>query len=85
MARSVGDKGERGEESGSDMFWPERVRDIVLVVPALAHGLVEVRLGEHLGHGGQVEPRAQVVGDEAEDVDGRTVVLDGEIPVAGVQ
>ena len=78
------DRSKRDEDLGRDDVLAERVRDVVLVVPALAHGLVEVCLGEHLGHGGQVEPRAQVVGDEAEDVDGRAVVLDGEIPVAWV-
>ena len=78
------DRSKRGEDLGLDDVLPEGVRDIVLVVPALAHGLVEVGLGKHLGHGGQVEPRAQVVGDEAEHVDGRAVVLDGEVAVARI-
>ena len=77
--RSKGD-----EELGLDDVLAKRVRDFVLVVPGLAHGLIEVCLGEHLRHGGQVEPRAQVVGDEAEHVDGRAVVLDGEVAVARI-
>merc|ERR1719263_1883553 len=76
------DRSKRDEDLGLDDVLAERV--FLLLAPALSHGLIEVGFGEHLGHGRQVEARAQVVGDEAEHVNGRAVVLDGKIPVAWV-